>query len=263
MDGSMDSAPELRAVILGVPISIINMQSALDIISSWVSQKQSRFITAVDVHGVMTAQSSPTHLQALRSADMVTPDGLPLVWVGRARGHREMGRVAGPDLIAAVCEQSAVRGWRNYFYGGAPHVVQELSLRLKQSYPGLIVVGVESPPFRPLTDAEKRETARRINESRADIVWVGLGCPKQERWISDMKPLIERAVLIAVGAAFDFHSGNISRAPRWMQRSGFEWLHRLCSEPRRLWRRYLVLAPSFVAMAVRESLISRGRPPSA
>lgn len=252
----MNDAAGLRAVdILGVPISRVDMQSALEIIGNWIGRSAPRFVTAVDVHGVMRAQTSATHMSDLKSADMLTPDGSPLVWVARARGCRELRRVAGPDLMPALCKRSVEMGWRHYFVGGAEGVAGELSLRLQQRFPGLQVAGVESPPFRALTQAEMQESARKINASGADIVWVGLGCPKQERWITETKPNINKAVMIAVGAAFDFHSGRIARAPRWMQRSGLEWLHRLWSEPGRLWRRYLIMAPAFAIKATWESLI--------
>ena len=240
-------------VILGVPVAVIDLRSAVDIICGWVREEKPRFVTAVDVHGVMFAQRSPAHMSNLRRADLVTPDGSPLVWVGRARGHRDLRRVAGPDLLPALCARSAEEGWRHYFYGGAPGVADELARRLCQQFPGMQVAGVESPPFRPLDERERKEAAQRINASGAHIVWVGLGCPKQEQWISDTTRYIDGAILIAVGAAFDFQSGRISRAPRCMQRWGLEWLHRLCMEPRRLWRRYLVLAPAFVILALSET----------
>jgi len=178
------------------------------------------------------------------------PDGMPLVWVGRRRGH-DIGRVAGADLVDAVCRASLATGQSHFFYGGRPGVADEMAARLAARHAGLRVAGTLAPPMREIGsghvfDADGRAELDAIRDASPDFVWVGISSPKQEWWMSRAAPLIGRGVFFGVGAAFDFHSGAIRRAPKWMQRSGLEWLHRLGSEPRRLWKRYLVLGPRFV-----------------
>jgi exopolysaccharide biosynthesis WecB/TagA/CpsF family protein len=162
-----------------------------------------------------------------------------------------MDRVAGPDLLERVLAEAADRGWTQYFYGGAEGVVEELRDRFQEQHPALKVVGVECPPYRPLTDAEDAETVARMNQARPDIVWIGLGAPKQERWMADHRDRLNAGILIGVGAAFDFHTGRLDRAPLWMQRAGLEWSYRLYKEPKRLWRRYLLGIPRFVVGVLR------------
>ena len=240
--------------ILGVPISVVDMKLAVDRIAGWVAARRSCYVCAPDVHGVMRAQDLPRQMRAYRGAAMVTPDGKPLEWVGRIRGRKDIARVSGPDLMLEVCKRSVAEGWRHYFFGGAEGVAEEMAKRLSARIPGLQIAGIECPPFRPLTPEEEAASIRRINESGANIVWVGLGAPKQEMWMLDNVAKIDAAVLVGVGAAFDFHSGKVKRAPLWMRNNGFEWLHRLLSEPRRLWWRYLVLAPRFVWRAAAEEV---------
>ncbi|MDX2307182.1 MAG: WecB/TagA/CpsF family glycosyltransferase [Hyphomicrobium sp.] len=239
--------------ILGVPVSSIDMSEAVSRIIGWARQRQSRYVCACDVHSLMRARSDTTHYDALRLADMITPDGQPLVWTARMRGDRRMGRVSGPDLMPAVCEASAGQGLRHYFYGGAEGVAAAVAERLKTSYPALEIAGAESPPFRPLTQLEERSLEERLADARVDIIWIGLGCPKQERWMLEHVSRIRGVVMIGVGAAFDFQSDRIRRAPLWMRNHGLEWLHRLFSEPRRLWHRYVVLAPIFAIQSVAET----------
>jgi len=165
-----------------------------------------------------------------------------------------VSRVYGPDLMLALCEESKEKGYRHFFYGGAEGVADELAASLTERYPGLQVAGTYSPPFRPLTEDEDQQVVDLINRSGADIVWVGLGTPKQDFWVADHVGRLEAPVLLAVGAAFDFHSGRKRQAPRWMQRAGLEWLFRLLTEPRRLWYRYLVLNPLFIALVTLQLL---------
>lgn len=235
--------------IVGAPVSAINMQTAIERLASWIGKPQSQYVCVADVHSIMQTRANPSHMASMRGAAMVTPDGMPLVWTGRALGHQSMARVCGPDLLSEVCSASEARGWRHYFYGGAEGVVDRLQAALEARYPNLDIVGTYSPPFRPLTDAEDAEIVRKILDAKTDILWVGLGCPKQEKWMADHVQRLPGVTLIGIGAAFDFHTGRIERAPIWMQRNGLEWLHRLLSEPKRLWRRYLVLAPRFALLA--------------
>jgi N-acetylglucosaminyldiphosphoundecaprenol N-acetyl-beta-D-mannosaminyltransferase len=247
--------------ILGVPVAAINIRQALDIMTGWIASRHSAYICATDVNSVMRAQDDARHMEALRAADLIIADGTPLVWIARLRGERRMSRVCGPDLFTAACAASTRRGWRHYLVGGMPGVADELASCMKRENPGLEVVGVECPPFRSLTAAEDEEMLARINAAKPDIVWVGLGCPKQERWMLEHRPRLPGIVLVGISAAFDFHTERVKRAPIWMRTRGLEWLHRLMSEPRRLWRRYLVKAPRFiVASLVETARVKRSAP---
>ena len=203
-------------------------------------------VFATGVHGVSEAQSDPALRATLNAAFLNVPDGMPLVWLGRAHRHRRITRVYGPDLMLAVCDAGRTVGLRHYFYGGAPGVAELLRDSLTARLPGLEVVGTYTPPFRSLTPEEFSALQSDVAAKRPDIVWIGLSTPKQERFASAAWQQLDAALLVTVGAAFDFHSGRISQAPRWMQRSGLEWFYRLCVEPRRLWKRYLVNNPMFV-----------------
>lgn len=255
---STAEASSRRIVILGVPVSVTSIPATLKIIGRWIAERETRYVCASDVHSIMRAQDDPTHMTALNAADMVLADGVPVVWVSRLRGARAAQRVCGPDLMLAACEHSLKSGWTHYFYGGAEGVAETLAVRLGARFPGLKVVGTECPPFRPLTDGETQAALQRIQDAAPDIVWVGLGCPKQEAWMLQHRAALPGRVLIGVGAAFDFHTGRVTRAPMWMRNAGLEWAHRLASEPARLWRRYLLQAPRFVFANIRE-LISPSR----
>jgi len=240
--------------LLGIPVSRVNLTSAVETLIDWARTGQAYFVCVRDVHGIMRAQEDPGLLELHGQAGMVTPDGMPLVWVARHRGHGEVGRTCGADLVDALAAASTEPGLRHYFYGGKPGVAERMANVLQQRYPGLIVAGCDTPPFRALTAEEDAAATARIAAARPHFIWVGLSTPTQEFWMRDHVGRIPGATLLGVGAAFDFHSGDVKRAPRWMQKAGVEWLHRLISEPRRLWRRYLVLAPRFVIAAAREQL---------
>ena len=205
----------------------------------------------------MESQRDETLRGIHNRAGLVTPDGMPLVWLSRLRGLRHVGRVYGPDLLLACCAHSLSKGYRHFFYGGAPGVPEQLVSRLREQFPGLAVAGWHSPPFRPLTPPEDEEIVRRIDEAAPDIVWVGLSTPKQERWMHEHVGRLKAPALIGVGAAFDFVSGRKRQAPAWMRHSGLEWMFRLASEPRRLWRRYLVNNPLFVWKVVLQAVGAR------
>lgn len=240
--------------ILGVSVSLINVVLAVSEIHSAIILKKNNYITITNVHVIMEAQRDPALRRILNRAALVTPDGMPLVWLCRLQGHKHVGRVYGPDLLLAACEHGLEQGWRHYFYGGAEGVPDLLAQKLSVRFPGLLVAGAYSPPFRALTPEEDEAVVQRINAAQADILWVGLGAPKQEYWMAAHLGRIEAPVMIGVGAAFDFHAGLKRQAPRWMQRSGLEWLFRLLSEPRRLWKRYLVNNPWFVWLVVLQLL---------
>ena len=235
-----------RINVLGVGVSALNMELALDQIDVWVGNRDRQYVCVCPVHSIMECRRSSEVRHIFNEAGMVTPDGMPLVWVAKASGHPEVGRVYGPDLMLAAMERSTRTGHRHFFYGGGSGVVQRLADRMQKRFPNLNVAGTHEPPFAPLDELCTDETAALINAASPDVVWVGMSSPKQDRWMARMRSRLNAPVLVAVGAAFDFHSGTVSQAPRWMQRSGLEWTYRLATDPRRLWRRYLVDNPWFL-----------------
>jgi len=236
-----------RANVLGVGVSAINLDMALQRIAHALESRTKGYICVTGVHGVSEAQRDPVLRAILNRALLNTPDGMPMVWVGRLQGFRHMARVYGPDLMLAVCEYTAAHGHTHFLYGGGEGVAQELQRRLEARFPGLRVVGTYTPPFRALNAAEIEDLTRRVARVKPDIFWVGLSTPKQERFMAEFWRRLDATLMIGVGAAFDFHAGRVRQAPRWMQRSGLEWFFRLCCEPRRLWRRYLTNNPLFIA----------------
>jgi N-acetylglucosaminyldiphosphoundecaprenol N-acetyl-beta-D-mannosaminyltransferase len=235
-----------RVNILGVGISAINLQQTVAEIERWIADKAAQYVNVCNVHTVMECQNDAGLRRIVNGSGLSAPDGVPLVWLSWLHGHADVGRVYGPDLMLALCERTQTTGHRHFFYGGAPGVADLLARRLKARYPWLIVAGTHSPPYRPADTEESRDVLADINDSGADIVWVGLGTPKQDYWVSRHRAALSAPVLIAIGAAFDFHAGLLRQAPRWMQRSGLEWVFRLMQEPRRLAFRYLVYNPLFV-----------------
>ena len=239
-----------RANVLGVGVSALNLDSAALAITRALERKAKGYVCVTGVHGVSEAQVDPDFRRILNSAFLNTPDGMPMVWMGRVQGFRNMGRVYGPDLMLRVCELSVAGGFTHFFYGGGPGVAESLKARLEQRFPGLKVAGTYTPPFRPLTAEEENRLAQRVAELKPDIVWVGLSTPKQERFMAEHWQRLDATLFFGVGAAFDFHAGRVRQAPRWMQRCGLEWLFRLCCEPRRLWKRYLKNNPLFLLRAL-------------
>jgi len=249
--GDMESA---RVNVLGVGISVLNLPLALERLAATVARGEQGYVCVTGVHGVMEAQEDPALRAILNQSLLTTPDGMPMVWLGRWAGHREMDRVYGPDLMLEVMAQSPARGWRHFFYGGANGAAVELREKLTARFPGLEVVGVYEPPFRPLNASEQAELHALVAASRPHFFWVGLSTPKQERFMAEYLPRLPVNVMLGVGAAFDFHSGRVKQAPRWIQRSGFEWLYRVAHDPRRLWRRYLRHNPRFVLAVLAQKL---------
>jgi N-acetylglucosaminyldiphosphoundecaprenol N-acetyl-beta-D-mannosaminyltransferase len=229
-----------RVNILGVGAMPLNLGKAVATLERWRTEGQRKYVCVISVHGLVVAQRDPAIRSALNHCSMATEDGMPLVWWSRLAGFSQARRVCGSDLLDAVCGYGLERGYRHYFYGSSPDVLGLLTERLQRRYPGLIVAGSHSPPFRALTADEDAEDIASINETRPDFVWVGLGMPKQEKWMVEHLGKIDATALIGVGAAFDFHAGTKPRAPIWMQRSGLEWLFRLMTEPQRLAHRYLI-----------------------
>lgn len=246
-----------RVAVLDVPIDVMTKDQALERVLSWARRRLSRSVAVCNVHVVVTASRDAGYRGVIAAADMACPDGAPVAWMLRRLGYRAQRRIPGPDLMWALCERCAVEGLAIYFYGSERAVLEALERRLAAAFPALRIAGMESPPFRPLTEAEDAAVVHRMNTSGASIVFVGLGCPKQEQWIAAHRDKVE-AAMIGVGAAFDFHAGTKVRAPGWIQALGLEWLHRLLSEPRRLGRRYLVTNTLFLAGIARQ-LLTRGR----
>jgi N-acetylglucosaminyldiphosphoundecaprenol N-acetyl-beta-D-mannosaminyltransferase len=231
--------------VIGTPIDAIDWITAISRISHWAGSGLSRVVCICNSHSVVTARSDPDFASVLRNADMATPDGAPVAWLLSIAGANHQERINGPDLMWKYCSYAEDMGEVMYFYGATDETLQKLVKTLKGKFPRLRIGGYYSPPFRALTSEEDDAIVNDINDSGAGVVWVSLGCPKQEKWMHAHRGRI-RAVMIGVGAAFDYHAGTIRRAPLWMQRNGLEWLHRLASEPRRLWRRYLVTNTLFI-----------------
>jgi N-acetylglucosaminyldiphosphoundecaprenol N-acetyl-beta-D-mannosaminyltransferase len=233
--------------VLGVPLAVSDYEQVLDWMEAMIAGGERGYLTAAAVNLVMSAREDPAAWDAVAAATLIVPDGQPLVWALRALGHKRATRVYGPDLMAAFCARAAQRRIPVYLYGGrTPEALALLSARLRERFPGLVIAGSESPPFRALSESEEAEVVRRIDASGAAVVWVGTGQPKQEKWMHRMRPRLAAPLLVGVGAAFDFHAGLVSQAPSWMQRAGLEWLYRFSREPRRLWRRYARYNPRFI-----------------
>ena len=243
----------LPVEILGVPVSTLSLADTVRRVVDWALSPEAdraRVICATTVHGLMEGWRDPGFRGILAEAAIVTADGMPLVWLGSLQGHVGMERVCGPTLMLRVCEASAALPIRHFFYGGGSGVGERLSATLGERFAGLQVAGWYCPPFRSLTEGETQGVAGRIDSAGTDIVWVGLGTPKQERWAAEMRSRLAAKVIITVGAAFDFHTGRVKRAPLFLQSAGLEWAFRLWQEPRRLWRRYAYNNPVFLWLAV-------------
>lgn len=248
------SPKRIRGIVLGVPVDVLTWSDAVNCIFQWAQRRESRTVCICDVHSVVLAGRDRTHSDTMRSADLVTPDGAPVAWILRRKGHGAQERISGPDLMWACCRRAAEMGTEMFLYGATPETLRQLEQRLRTEFPDINVVGSFSPPFRNLSPEEDAAIVDMINQSGARIVWVGLGCPKQEAWMKAHRQRVN-AVMVGVGAAFDFHSGAVQRAPLWMQRNGLEWLHRILQDPRRLAKRYLVANTIFLMAVLRSSLV--------
>lgn len=248
----MTSIP--RTPILGVGISAVNLQTATNIAMEWIAARQKHYVTVTGVHGLIEAQDNPQFKALLNRSGMSVPDGMPLVWLLKLAGQTHVTQVCGYDFTLALSEAMAAAGKSAFYYGGGPGIAEDLADRLARRFPGLRTAGTHTPPFRQLTPDEETQIVERINNSGADVVWVGLSTPKQEQWMVGVQSRISAPLLIGVGAVFDFLTGRTKRAPRWMQRSGLEWLFRLNQEPVRLWRRYLRNNPLFMYYLACEKL---------
>jgi N-acetylglucosaminyldiphosphoundecaprenol N-acetyl-beta-D-mannosaminyltransferase len=246
--------------LLGIDLALTDYERTMDWIDEIVARRKRRYVIPAAVHCMMVAREEPETWDAVQGG-LVVPDGQPLVWAMRMLGHPSASRVYGPELMARYCERAARNGTRMFLYGGRNQgALVQLALNLRRRYPGVKIVGGYSPPFRELDDEEINAVTDEINRSGADVVWVGIGQPKQEKWMAGMRDRLDAPVLIGVGAAFDFHAGLVPQAPRWIQELGLEWAYRLAHEPRRLWRRYARYNPRFVAAFARQLARRRRRP---
>lgn len=244
------SKPRTRQFIniLGIGLHPMRFTAAVDLMERWIGERHPR-IVCFPGSDMLAACQRNTQLQAaLNTADLTATDGMMLVRLCRWLGAAHAERVYGPDVMLELCRRSPSRGYRHFFYGGAPGVGTTLAARLQEQFPGLSIAGTCSPPFRPLSESELAEDIRLINDSQAEIVWVGLGTPKQELWVADNRSRLVAPLVLAVGAAFDFHAGSVRQAPQWIRAAGGEWFFRLCTQPRRLWRRYVVQLAQFLGL---------------
>lgn len=240
----MSSVPRFN--VLGTGVSALSLTEARDLVLTARDRRHLGYICCATAYNVNLARADLTLRRAYNQSLLTTADGMPLVWLGRWHGHHTITRIYGPDLMEAVCDAGRPSGLRHFFYGGDVGVAEQLRERLLSRFPGLQVVRTFTPPFRDLGTDELTALRREVAAARPDVIWVGLSSPKQEKFMAAHATTLDTGLLIGVGAAFDFLSGRVPQAPRWMQRSGLEWLHRLATEPRRLWRRYLVHNPLFV-----------------
>jgi N-acetylglucosaminyldiphosphoundecaprenol N-acetyl-beta-D-mannosaminyltransferase len=238
--------------VLDVNISAVNLETACLAVDELIRENKKGYVCVCPVSTVLECQSNELMRQIVNEASLATPDGMPIAWLGQLGGYRDVRRVYGPDLMLAICQMGQARGYKHYFYGGTEETCRLLEVRLKERFPGLKVAGRFSPPFRELTPEELKKIVEEINRCQPDILWVGLGSPKQDFWMYENRGILTIPVMIGVGAAFDFLSGTKGQAPRWMQRIALEWLFRLCSEPKRLWRRYLIGNPKFIYLLIKD-----------
>ncbi|OFV95860.1 MAG: hypothetical protein A3F68_00945 [Acidobacteria bacterium RIFCSPLOWO2_12_FULL_54_10] len=233
--------------VLGIRVHAVQIPDVVQQMERWITEKEfGHFVTLTNVHSVIEAQQNDLFHETLLSADLSVPDGMPLVWVGRLRGHSLQRRVYGPDLLADFLRITAPKGYRHYFYGGAPGIADRMVEEMRKNIPELTVVGTYSPPFRPMTPEEDAAIVEKINQAKPDVLWVGLGCPKQEIWMFQHRQRLQVPVLVGVGQAFNIYAGDLRQAPPWMRENGLEWFFRLLLEPRRLWRRYLLYNTKFL-----------------
>ena len=236
--------------ILGVNIAAIDMEWALDYFTKFTKDLSGDYICVSNVHTTVTSYEDPEYCDIQNGGIMALPDGGPLSSVGRKRGHNKMARVTGPSLMGEIFNISAENGYRHYFYGSTEETLEKLSSKLGEEYTGLQIAGMYSPPFRPISEEEDEMNIRMINDANPDFVWIGLGAPKQEKWMAMHQGKIQ-GLMVGVGAGFDYYADNIKRAPEWMQRANLEWFYRLIQDPKRLFKRYMITNTKFLWLVVR------------
>lgn len=252
----MTTSLPIRVPVVGVPISVTTVDSLLELLAD----RQGTTATTVafcNVHSVMTARGDPEVAAALQNADVAAPDGMPIVWGLRLAGLNHQSRVDGPSFLPIALRYGLDHGWRHFFFGSTPDTLEAVISEARRVAPGVLIAGSHSPPFRTPTDQDIADATHLISASEADLVWVGLGMPKQEIWMQRARSMTPGVALLGVGAAFDFLAGRTRRAPRWMQSTGLEWAHRLAQEPKRLWRRYVINNPAYVSLLAREVILRK------
>ncbi|OGX26882.1 MAG: hypothetical protein A3D10_05630 [Omnitrophica WOR_2 bacterium RIFCSPHIGHO2_02_FULL_48_11] len=240
--------------ILGVKITVTNLMHSCRLLEQWIKEGHKTYVCLAPVATIVDCQADKQYCHVINQAGLVTPDGMPLVWLGRWQGHHDVQRTYGPDLLAAFCELSEQQGYKHYFYGGLPEANKLLVQKLQEKFPRLKIVGHFSPPLRQIGEQESPDILSQINAANPDVLWVGLGSPKQDYWMQQHRALLNVPIMVGVGAAFDFLAGTKKQAPRWMQQSGLEWMFRLCSEPKRLWQRYLVGNTKFICFLLADGM---------
>jgi N-acetylglucosaminyldiphosphoundecaprenol N-acetyl-beta-D-mannosaminyltransferase len=248
-----------RIDVLGIHLTPMTLEREAEIVEDAVANRRKLTAAFCTVHTVVEAHKSAAFRDAINQTEIAATDGMPLVWLCKLKGAKGAKRVYGPDSLLSLCRHGVGLGWRHYFYGGTEEELAALTGRLQQLFPGIQIAGTYSPPFRPLSEEENDQDTQRINAAKPDLVWVGLGNPKQELWMAAFRDRVEAPCILAVGAAFAFHAGKVKQAPLWMQRSGTEWLFRLGQEPRRLWKRYLVSNFTFLWLLAREAMVGKRR----
>jgi N-acetylglucosaminyldiphosphoundecaprenol N-acetyl-beta-D-mannosaminyltransferase len=247
------AAPPPSVNVLGVPLALTDYERTMEWMDATIAAGRKGYVAVAAVHTVMACQEDPDLHAAVHGAALVVPDGQPLVWAMNLLGHQLPHRVYGPELMDRACARAARTGTRMFLYGGRNQgALVQLALNLRRRHPDLKIVGGYAPPFRALSAEEEDAVVAEVNRSRADVVWVGIGVPKQEKWMAAFRDRLDAPVLVGVGAAFDFHAGLVPQAPDWMQGVGLEWAYRLSKEPRRLWKRYARYNPLFVASFARQ-----------
>jgi len=243
--------------VLDVRVDAVQIPDAIRILGSWIEERgPARYVAVTGMHGVSVSREDADFSNILSHASLVVPDGMPLVWLGRWQGFKNMKRrVYGPELMETFCRETGPK-YRHFFYGGAPGVADALAQAEQERY-GIQIAGTYCPPFRPLNEAEEKEVQRLVEEARPDVLWVGLSTPKQERWMFEHRNTLNVPVMLGVGAAFDLNTGRLKQAPEWMRENGLEWLFRLCAEPKRLWQRYIVNGSKFAWAVCLEHLLPR------
>jgi len=251
--GAASLASARTRTLLGIPVSMIDYDGAIAVMDELVASRRRGYVCAAPVHALMVARDDPEMREALRGSTLVVPDGMPLVWAANLLGEHLRDRVYGPELMLRYSDRCAEKGHRVWLYGGRDQgSLVQLALSMRRRHPGISIVGGYSPPFRPLTEEEEDTIVEQINQAKPDVLWVGIGVPKQEKWMARMRERLDVPVMCGVGAAFDFHAGRISMAPSWMQDRGLEWIYRIVQEPKRLLPRYLYTNPRFVLAFARQ-----------